>query len=122
MSDELSFQVQVNAAISERIRAEGVFKATLHSLAALLGLPDASLPAHVKLAPLEKASPEEMEIPDTEQMIAYALEHRPEILQSRLAIENASLDKKMANSKYAPTINLTTSVTGDREADARIRG
>jgi outer membrane protein len=122
LSDELSFQVQVNAAISERIRAEGVFNATLHSLAALLGLPDASLPAHVKLAPLEKASPEEMEIPDTEQMIFYALEHRPEILQNRLTIENASLEQKMANSKYAPTINLTTSVTGDREADARFEG
>ncbi|MFC1876542.1 TolC family protein [Thermodesulfobacteriota bacterium] len=122
LSDELSFQVQVNAAISNRIQTEGLFKATLHSLAALLGLPDATLPAHVKLAPLEKAFPEEMEVPDTEQMIAYALEHRPEILQSRLVIENASLEKKMATSKYTPTINLTASVSGDREEDAGFEG
>ena len=119
LSDELSFEVQVNAAISDRIRAEGVFRATLHSLAALLGLADASLPVHVKLAPLEKASPQEMQIPDTEQLIVYALEHRPEIHQSRLAIQNASLEKKMANSKYAPTINLTASVSGDRQDDTR---
>jgi outer membrane protein len=122
LSDELSFKVQVNAAISERIRAEGFFKTSLHSLAALLGLSDASLPAHVELAPLEKASPEEMEVPDTEEMITYALEYRPDILQSRLAIQNASLEKKVATSKYAPTINLTASVAGDREADARFEG
>jgi outer membrane protein TolC len=119
LSDELSFEVQVNAAISDRIRAEGVFRATLHSLAALLGLADASLPVHVELAPLEKASPQELQIPDTEQLIVYALEHRPEIHQSRLAIQNASLEKKMANSKYAPTINLTASVSGDRQDDTR---
>lgn len=122
LSDELSFQVQANAAISERIRSEGVFKASLHSLAELLGLPDASLPAHVELAPLEEASPKEMEVPDSEQMIAYALEHRPEILQSHLAIQNASLEKKMAYSKYAPTINLTAAVTGEREEDAGFEG
>ena len=119
LSDELSFQVQVNAAVSERIRAEGVFRATLHSLASLLGITDASLPEHVKLAPLEKASPEEMKIPDTEQMIVYALENRPEVVKARLAIQNASLEKKMAYAKYAPTINLTASVSGDRESDAR---
>jgi outer membrane protein len=122
LSDELSFKVQVNAAISERIRAEGFFKTSLHSLAALLGLSDASLPAHVELALLEKASPEEMEVPDTEEMITYALEYRPDILQSHLAIQNASLEKKVATSKYAPTINLTASIAGDREADARFEG
>jgi outer membrane protein TolC len=75
-----------------------------------------------ELASLEKASPEEMKVPDTEQMIAYALEHRPEILQSQLAIQNASLEKKMATSKYAPAINLTASVSGEREADTRFEG
>ena len=94
LSDELNFQIQANAAISDRIRAEGLYSTALHSLAALLGLADASLPAHVELAPLEEASPEEMQVPDTEQMVAYALEHRPEIFQGRLAIQNASLEKK----------------------------
>ncbi len=122
LSDELNFQIQANAAISDRIRAEGVYKTALHSLAALLGLAEASLPAHVELAPLEEATPEEMQVPDTKQMVSYALEHRPEILQARLAIQNASLEKKMANSNYAPTINLTASVKGEREADARFEG
>jgi outer membrane protein TolC len=122
LSDELNFQIQANAAISDRIQAEGVYKTALHSLAALLGLADASLPAHVELAPLEKATPEEMQVPDTKQMVSYALEHRPEILQARLAIQNAYLEKKMANSNYAPTINLTASVRGEREADARFEG
>ena len=122
LSDELNFQIQANAAISDRIQAEGAYKTALHSLAALLGLADASLPVHVELAPLEEATPEEMQVPDTRQMVAYALEHRPEILQTRLAIQNASLEKKMANSNYAPTINLTASVKGEREADARFEG
>lgn len=118
LSDELSFQVQVNAAISARIHAEGLYKSILHSLAALLGLSDASLPAHVKLAPLEKATTKEMTTPDTEQMVTYALEYRPEVVQSHLTIQNASLEKKMATAKYSPTINLMASVTGDREEDA----
>ena len=118
LSDELSFQVQVNAAISARIHAEGLYKSILHSLAALLGLSDASLPAHVKLAPLEKATTKEMTTPDTEQMVTYALEYRPEVVQSHLTIQNASLEKKMATAKYSPTINLVASVTGDREEDA----
>jgi outer membrane protein len=122
LSDELSFQVQVNAAISARIRAEGSYKSILHSLAALLGLPDASLPAHVELASLEKASTKEMATPDTEQMVTYALENRPEVIQSHLTIQNASLEKKIANAKHSPTINLIASVTGDREADAGFEG
>ncbi len=119
LSDELNFQIQANAAVADRIRAEGVYRTALHSLAALLGLENASLPAHVELAPLEQATPREMQVPDTEKMVAYALEHRPEILQGRLAIQNASLEKKMANSNYAPTINLTASVSGEREENTR---
>jgi outer membrane protein TolC len=119
LSDELNFQIQANAAIADRIQAEGDYRTVRHSLAALLGLADASLPAHVKLAPLEAASPEEMQVPDTEQMVAYALEHRPEILQGQLAIQNASLERKMAHSNYVPTINLTASVSGERESDTR---
>ncbi len=119
LSDELNFQIQANAAIADRIRAEGVYRTALHNLAAFLGLADASLPPHVELAPLGEASPEEMQVPDTEKMLAYALEHRPEILQSQLAIQNASLEKKMANSNYAPTINLTASVKGEREENTR---
>ncbi len=122
LSDELNFQIQVNAAIADRIQAEGAYRTALHSLAALLGLADASLPTHVELAALEEASPEEMQVPDTDQMIAYALEHRPEILQSRLAIQNASLEKKRAYSNYAPTLNLTASVRGEREEDTRFEG
>ena len=122
LSDELNFQIQANAAISDRILAEGVYKTALHSLAALLGLADASLPSHVKLAPLEEATADEMQVPDTEQMLAYALEHRPEIIQGRLAIQNASLEKKMANSNHAPTINLTASVSGEREENTRFEG
>ena len=122
LSDELNFQIQVNAAIADRIQAEGAYRTALHSLAALLGLADASLPTHVELAPLEEASPDEMQVPDIEQMVAYALEHRPEILQGQLAIQNASLEKKMANSNNAPTINLTASVSGEREENTRFEG
>jgi len=119
LSDELNFQIQANAAIADRIRAEGLYKTALHNLAAFLGLEDASLPAHVELAPLEKASAEELQVPNTEKMLAYALEHRPDILQSQLAIQNASLEKKMADSNYAPTFNLTASVNGEREENTR---
>jgi len=122
LSDKLSFEVSFNAAISERIRAERLYEAALYSLAALLGLENATLPAHVTLAELNSESPREMGHPDPGQLITYAHEHRPDLLQSEIAVKNAEVDVKIAKSGFYPTISLVGSVSGNREEDYDFEG
>lgn len=117
LSDELNFEVRVNAAISDRIKAERVYEAARYSLAALLGIENASLPSHVSLAELHPETPSEMNHPDTVNLIDYAYDHRPDLLQQDLAVKNAQVGVKIAQSGYYPSINLTGSVAGRREED-----
>jgi len=117
LSDQLNFEVRVNAAISDRIKAERVYEAARYSLAALLGIEYASLPDHVSLAVLHLETREEMNHPDAVNLIAYAYEHRPDLLQQDVAVKNAEVGTKIAKSGFWPTINLTGSVTGNRDED-----
>jgi TolC family type I secretion outer membrane protein len=117
LSDQLNFEVRVNAAISDRIKAERVYEAARYSLAALLGLEYASLPDHVSLAELHPETQEEMNHPDAVNLIAYAYDHRPDLLQQDVAVKNAQVDIKIAQAGFWPTINLTGSVAGNRDED-----
>jgi TolC family type I secretion outer membrane protein len=117
LSDQLNFEVRVNAAISDRIKAERVYEAARYSLAALLGLEYASLPDHVSLAELHPETQEEMNHPDAVNLIAYAYDHRPDLLQQDVAVKNAQVDIKIAQAGFWPTINLTGSVAGNRGED-----
>ena len=117
LSDQLNFEVRVNAAISERIKAERVYEAARYSLAALLGIEYASLPDHVSLAELHPETPDEMNHPDAVNLIAYAYDHRPDLLQQDVAVKNAQVEIKIAKSGFYPSINLTGSVSGNRDED-----
>jgi TolC family type I secretion outer membrane protein len=117
LSDQLNFEVRVNAAISDRIKAERVYESARYSLAALLGIAYASLPDHVSLAELHSETRDEMNHPDAVNMIAYAYEHRPDLLQQDVAVKRAEVGTKIAKSGFWPTINLTGSVAGNRDED-----
>jgi TolC family type I secretion outer membrane protein len=122
LSDQLNFEVRVNAAISDRIKAERVYEAARYSLAALLGIEYASLPDHVSLTELHKETPDEMNHPDAVNLITYAYEHRPDLLLQDVAVKTAQVETKIAKSGFWPTINLTGSVAGDREEDYYFEG
>ena len=117
LSDQLNFEVRVNAAISDRIMAERVYEAARYSLAALLGIENASLPEHVRLAELHPETPDEMNHPDTVNLIDYAYDHRPDLLLQDVALKNSQVGVKIAKAGFYPTINLTGSVSGNREED-----
>lgn len=119
LGDELNFEVRFNAAIADRIRAERVYEAALYSLAALLGLEDASLPGHVSLMALGTESPDEMQHPNAEEWIAYAYEHRPDILRQNVAVKSSEVDIKRAKSGFYPTISLYGTIAGDGSDDTR---
>lgn len=117
LGDELNFEVRFNAAIAERIRAERVYESALSSLAALLGLENASLPEHVALTALATESPEEMQHPDAGEWIDYAYGHRPDILGQDVAVKSSEVGVKQAKSGYYPTINPYWALYGDSDDD-----
>ncbi|MDM8523596.1 TolC family protein [Desulfococcaceae bacterium HSG8] len=114
LSDVLTFQVQLNSAKGELIQAKQMYKASLFALAALMGIPEAAFPNHLELAPLESESPEEMMLPDPDAQIAYALEHRPDVLQSGYTTMRAASGVGAARAKFFPTLSLSASLNGER--------
>jgi outer membrane protein TolC len=121
LSDKLNFQIRVNAARADEIRATEAFETTRHSLAAMLGIADTRLPDHLKLATMATENDKEMHPPETKPLIDYALSHRPDILQGNLNRKQADLAIKIARAGYYPSVNLSASVNGEHEGDTSFK-
>lgn len=119
MSDILNFKIQVNASKSLRYGQQRAYETALHGLAALMGISGAGLPAGVRLAALEKETPQEMLLPATETILQYAYRHRPDILQAEYGIQAAQSNEKVAGSEYYPRLDLLGSLDGQRTNSAR---
>ena len=109
LSDELNFEVRANAAKTTLIGARRTYETVLIGLATLLGLPEAEFTADTTLAVLEPESPADMELPEIDTLIAYAYEHRPDLAQSRLALERARANTWLQRSVFLPQVNATFS-------------
>lgn len=118
LSDKLNFQIRVNAAHADEIRATEVYETTRYSLAAILGIATARFPANLKLASMESESDKEMQSPDVNPLINYAFLHRPDILQGDLDGQQANLSVKIERAGYYPAVNLSASVNGEHPGDA----
>lgn len=114
-SDVLNFQVRVNAARAALISARQSFATALIALAELLALPDAKFPESMDIAPLEDASLEALEPPDSDGLVAYAKDHRPDLQVSELGIERAKAVVGRAKSAFYPTIRAQVSKDGVRD-------
>jgi len=119
MSDILNFKIQVNASKSLRYGQQRAYETALHGLAALMGISGAGLPAGVRLAALEKETPQEMLLPAAETILQYAYRHRPDILQAEYGIQAAQSNEKVAGSEYYPRLDLLGSLDGQRTNSAR---
>ena len=117
LSDVLNFQVRGNQARTTRINEEYQYKTALFGLAALLGLPDARLPDHVELAHLAPETPKELSTPLVAQLIADAMDRRPDIREARWNIKQTEAQIKIAQAGYYPTISVAGSVDGERDHD-----
>lgn len=122
LSDELNFQVQVNAARSELNNARLAYRVAVVGLAGLLGIPDARLPDHVELAALEPETPEELVTPPAEGLIAYALENRSDVLQSEHLLAQAEKGVGAARARLFPSLAVSASLDGERTVDPRFEG
>ena len=117
LSDVLNFQVRKNQAKTTRITQEYRYEVALYGLAALLGLPESRLPAHVKLARLSMETAEELSTPPVDNLIADAMDHRPDIQQAQWRIKQTEAQVKVAQSDYYPTVVLAGSLDGERVDD-----
>lgn len=122
LSDTLNFEIQANAARSSRITAERSYALAVTGLAAVMGLPSATLPEGMALARLKEEAPEYMETPDADTELAYALDHRPDVLQIEYAIKQAEATVSRSRSRYYPAVVLKGSLNGERIGDAGLTG
>jgi len=114
LSDVLNFQVRMNQAKTRRINEEYRYNTALYGLAALLGQPDSRLPAHVSLARLDPEAQSELGEPPVEDLIAAAMDRRPDIQQTRWQVKQVDAQVKIAQSGYYPSIVLSGSLEGQR--------
>ena len=119
LSDVLNFEVRINSAETELLRAQQTYEMAQIGLAALMGIPDTVLPPQMELARLKTETPEELILPDQEALIQYALEHRPDILRMEYLQRQAEANTGMAKAGFYPTVSLSASIDGDRTDDRR---
>ena len=119
LSDELNFQVRVNSAKAALIQAKKDYKIAMIGLAALLGIPDSVFPEELVLAPLEPETKMELDSPIQEDLIEYAQDYRPDVIQSHYLVKQAEAGIGIARSEFLPTINLSASTYGERANSGR---
>ncbi len=117
LSDVLNFQVRKNQAKTTRINQEYRYEIALYGLAALLGLPESRLPAHVQMARLAAETTAELSSPPVDDLIADAMFHRPDIQQAQWRIKQTEAQVKIAQSDYYPTVVVAGSLDGERVDD-----
>jgi TolC family type I secretion outer membrane protein len=114
LSDVLNFQVRMNQAQTSRINEEYQYNTALYGLAALLGLPGSRLPEHISLARLDPETESELSKPSVEDLIAVAMDHRPDIQQARWQVKQVDAQVKIAQSDYYPSVVVSGSLEGER--------
>ncbi|MEJ2642517.1 MAG: TolC family protein, partial [Desulfosarcinaceae bacterium] len=118
LSDILNFKIRLNAAQADVITARRSQEVARSALAALLGLPEARLPQALPLAPMPPERRSEMAPLEVDQLIAQAIEARPDLRRDRLALQGKQAQVGVARSGYWPTLSLNGAVEGDRSDDA----
>ncbi len=117
LSDVLNFQVRKNQAKTSRINQEFQYQTTLFGLAALLGISESRLPEHVQLARLNPETESELGEPVADDLMAAAMDRRPDIQQTRWQIKQVEAEVKIVQSDDYPSIVLSGSLEGQRTGD-----
>ena len=114
LSDVLNFQVRKNQAKTTRINQEYRYEIALYGLSALLGLSDSRLPNHVQLARLSPETAVELSSPAVDDLIAAAMDHRPDIQQAQWGIKQTDAQVNIARADNYPKVVLAGSIQGQR--------
>jgi outer membrane protein TolC len=120
--DVLNIRVQLNSAKTNYLLSRREFEAAGYGLAALLGLPDAILPAHIGLDELDTGLQLDFGEENPEQLIREALEQRPDIAEMINRVKEAEAGIGMARAPFYPQLQLTGAVNGTRQGDLSLTG
>lgn len=116
-SDVLNFDVRVARADSSYLAAENDLLNARVTLAQLLGVPTAGLPASLEPAPLGEGVPATQ--PDLQTELAFALVHRPDYLALQHSLRQLAAQRQAAKGAYLPTVVLDADYGWAREGNAR---
>jgi outer membrane protein TolC len=122
LSDILNFEVQVNAARSQRNSFQREYQIALVGLATLMAIPDANLPPGVELAGLQVEGDKDLIPPEPAGNLDYALSHRPDIQQTEWILRQREANIGIARSNFYPSLELAGSVDGERANSGRLEG
>lgn len=103
-SDVLNFEVAVRAARGSLLKAQRDYETARIALAALMGLPEGRLPDDCIIADLATEAPEDMQAPDVDALIAYALARRPDLDQREFGLKRAEAAVKERYADFAPQV------------------
>ena len=122
LSDMLNFEVQVNAARSQRNGYYREYQIALVGLASLMAIPDACLPPGLKLAGLKPEVEKDLIPPEAAGHLDYALLHRPDIQQTEWILRQQEANIGIARSNFYPALQVSGSVDGERANSGRFEG
>lgn len=123
-SHVLNFQTALYVAKGNLLRARREYELARIALSVLLGYKEGYLPDTVQLADLESETPETMEVPETDAMLALAYTYRPDLEQREENLKRTQAAVRREYARFAPqiaafasasTTNISnTSFNGDR--------
>jgi outer membrane protein TolC len=116
--DVLNIRVQVNSAKNSLIRSQREFEAAGYGLAALLGLPEATLPPQLRLAALDQGATPPAVTQSPEVLIQEALAKRPDVRRLEMVVKQTEASMGMSRAPLYPKVRLAGSVQGAREGSA----
>ncbi len=122
LSDMLNFEISVNFAHTRSLRAQRQYESARYTLAALMGVKDAQLPSHLKLASMKIETDEMLTPPKINDVLDYAMTHRPDILAQAATIDISKYAVSMAKGKFYPQLYLNASFSGRRKDDFSFEG
>lgn len=122
LSDMLNFDIRVNAAKSNLLRATQGYRTARSLLAALMGLPEGYLPQQLELAMLSPDLSKPFELPEADALLAYARQRRPDLQQMHYTVQQAQAGIGVAQARFYPSLHLMGQLEGQREGDARFEG
>ncbi|MCI5147725.1 MAG: TolC family protein, partial [Candidatus Electrothrix sp. AR3] len=117
--DVLNIKVQLNAAKASAITGRREQEAARYGLAALLGLPNATLPNKIELAKLDKdySLPSNDLSEDVDELIEEALRLRPDLNQMTLQVKTAKAAIGQAKAKDWPLVQLLGQVNSSTQGE-----
>ncbi len=112
--DVLNFQVRVWGARADEQAAIGLHENARTSLAELMGIQDAKLPATIALSALRKETDAELERQDADAWVSRAIAARPDLAQQEFELKAKGEQVKVAKAQYRPSLFFSGTYGFDR--------